>query len=524
MDPNTTSSVRAGRREWIGLAVLALPTLLTSMDVSVLYLALPRLSADLHADSIQQLWILDIYSFMLAGFLITMGTLGDRIGRRRLLLVGAAAFGAASMLAAFSVSPAMLIASRALLGVAGATLAPSSLALIRNMFQDPKQMGSAIGLWFGCFSVGLLLGPLVGGTLLEHFWWGSVFLLGVPVMALLLATGPVLLPEYRDSSAGRLDLASVPLSLATILPIIYGLKDVARNGLQPLAIGAIILGLLVGNIFVRRQRRLTTPLLDVGLFKSSTFNAVFSIMLFGGVVMAGISLMSALYLQVVASLSPFDAGLRLIPQNLAMVVGFGLAPAIARRISTPYVIAAGLAISAAGLLVQTQVGQVDGTGTLVIGMVLASFGISLPMALTLGVILSSTPPERAGSTASLFETGGQFGIAFGVAVLGSLGTVVYRIAIGGSLPAGLPVGIASTIHESLTEAARAIQSLPASVGAELIGVVNRAFTTGLNAVAGVGAAIFLGLAVVAFAVLRPAVQPATGEPESDPVFSAVSEA
>src|SRR6266496_6056794 len=196
---------RATHREWLGLAVLALPTLLLSLDVSVLYLALPPLSADLHADSTQQLWILDIYSFLLAGFLVTMGTLGDRIGRRRLLLGGAAAFGIASVLAAFSTSAGMLIAARALLGLAGATLAPSTLSLIRSMFADPRQRTVAVGVWISSYSAGGAIGPLLGGVLLEWFWWGSVFLLAVPVMALLLL-GPVLLPEYRDPEAGRLDL------------------------------------------------------------------------------------------------------------------------------------------------------------------------------------------------------------------------------------------------------------------------------------------------------------------------------
>src|SRR5215210_4139161 len=232
MDEQSTkeSARRAGRREWVGLVVLALPTLLLSLDLSVLYLALPNLSADLGASATQQLWIIDIYSFMLAGFLVTMGTLGDRIGRRRLLLIGAAAFGAASMLAAYSASAGMLIAARAILGVAGATLMPSTMALIRNMFENPRQMGLALGVWFSCFMGGMALGPLVGGILLERFWWGSAFLLGIPFMALLLAVGPVLLPEYRDESAGRLDLRSVALSLAAILPAIYGLKELARHG------------------------------------------------------------------------------------------------------------------------------------------------------------------------------------------------------------------------------------------------------------------------------------------------------
>jgi DHA2 family multidrug resistance protein-like MFS transporter len=505
----SSQPAKAGRKEWIALLVLALPTLLLSMDVSVLYLALPRLAADLHATSIEQLWILDIYSFMLSGFLVTMGNLGDRIGRRRLLLVGALGFGAASILAAYSTSPAMLIASRALLGIAGATLAPSSLALVRNMFHDPKQLASAIGLWFSCYMGGMLLGPILGGSLLEHFWWGSAFLVGVPVMALLLFAGPFLLPEYRDASAGRIDLASVPLSLATILPIIYGLKDFARTGASYQAAALIIIGLIVGAIFVRRQSRLANPLVDFSLFRGRMFNGAFSIMLLGGVVMAGISLMSALYLQAVAGLTPFHAGLRLIPQNVAMVIGFTLAPSLARRFPTERVIATGLAVSAIGLLVETQVGPVGGAGVLVAGLVLAAFGISLPMALTLGVIMGSTPPERAGSTASLFETGGQFGIALGVAVLGSLGTAVYRLVLEPAIPIGLSGADAKSVLESLTEAFRVAQGVP-GIATDLLAEASRAFSVGLNAVAAAGALVFMGLAAIALSILRPVrdVQPA----------------
>src|SRR5215207_1098192 len=412
------AGAQATRRQWIGLAVLALPTLLLSLDVSVLYLALPHLSADLGADGNQQLWILDIYSFMLAGFLVTMGTLGDRIGRRKLLLIGATAFGAASVVAAYSTSPEMLIVARALLGIAGATLMPSTMALIRNMFHDPRQMAFALGVWFSCFMGGMTLGPLVGGALLESFWWGSAFLLGVPFMVLLLVLGPVLLPEYRDTNAGRLDLTSVALSLAAILPVIYGLKELARNGWEPLPIVSLMVGAAFGVVFAARQRRLTDPLLDLRLFANRAFSTGLGVMLLGGVVMAGASLMATLYLQVVEGLSPLSAGLWLVPQNLAMIAGSLLAPALARKINPAYVMAAGLAIAGLGLLLHTQVDSVGGLGTLVTGLVLSSGGIALPMPLVANLVMRTAPPERAGSAASVMETSGEFGVAMGVATLG----------------------------------------------------------------------------------------------------------
>ncbi|MFL6140494.1 MAG: MFS transporter [Labedaea sp.] len=488
---------RATRREWIGLAVLALPTLLLSLDISVLYLALPRLATGLGANATQQLWILDIYSFMVAGFLVTMGTLGDRIGRRRLLLIGAGTFGAASILCAYATSPEMLIVARALLGIAGATMMPSSMALIRNMFRDAKQMAAALGVWFACFMGGMALGPLVGGALLEHFWWGSAFLLGVPFMVLLLITGPVLLPEYRDAGAGRLDLVSVGLSLAAILPVIYGLKSLARNGWQPVSGLTIAAGLALGYVFVRRQRRLEHPLLDLRLFRSAVFATAFGSMLFGGIVMSGATLMSTLYLQAVTGLSPLRAGLWMVPVNVGLVLGSLLGPALASRFPASRVIMVGLATSGVGLLVQTQVQAVGGLPALITGLVLATFGVSVPMALTMNVILRAAPPEKAGSAASLQETGGEFGVAVGVAAMGSLGTAVYRGELAGTLPAGVPDGA----RESLTAAVAVAHDLPARLGAELLDAARAAFTAGLNTVALAGGVIFLGLAVVAGIVL-----------------------
>ena len=254
-------------RSWAGLAVLSLPTLLVSIDLFVMLMALPRLSASLHASSVQQLWILDIYGFMVGGFLITMGAVGDRIGRRKLLLGGAAAFGGASVLTAYATSPAMLIAARALLGLAGATLTPSTLALIANLFRDPRRRATAMGIWAGCFSVGAIVGPLIGGAMLDHFWWGSVFLIGVPVMAATLAIGPFLLPEYRDATASRVDLLSVALSLATLLPAVYGLKELASGGWRPGPVAAVVAGIAAGVVFVRRQQALSDPLLDLRLFR-----------------------------------------------------------------------------------------------------------------------------------------------------------------------------------------------------------------------------------------------------------------
>jgi DHA2 family multidrug resistance protein-like MFS transporter len=326
---------RAGWRAWIGLAVVALPTLVAAMDISVLFLALPHLSESLGAGGLQQLWIMDTYGFVLSGFLVTMGTLGDRIGSRRLLLMGGGAFGLVSVAAAFSTSPEMLIACRALLGVAGATLMPSGFALIRTMFGNDKQRSVAFAVFITCVMGGGTAGLVLGGVLLEYFWWGSCFLIGVPVMVLLLVAGPILLPENRNPDAGRLDLTSVALSLLAILPVVYGFKEISRNGLAPTPVLVGLAGVVFAVLFARRQLRLRDPLLDLRLFGNRVFSSSLVIMLVGSFLMSGIMLLFVQYLQLVKGLSPLRAGLYMIATSAAMVIGIMLAPFIARGTSSP---------------------------------------------------------------------------------------------------------------------------------------------------------------------------------------------
>lgn len=518
----------ATRRSWLGLAVLALPTLLLSLDQSVLYLALPHLSADLGANSIEALWILDIYGFVLAGFLVTMGTLGDRIGRRKLLLIGAAAFTVGTILAAYSESVPMLIVTRALMGVAGATLMPSTLALISNVFHDAKQRGVAIAVWFSCLMVGGALGPVVGGALLEYFWWGSVFLMGVPVMVLLLIFGPVLLPEYRDPSAGRFDLLSVLLSLLTILPIIYGVKEVAGEGWTISSVVAIPAGIVFGAIFVARQRRLEHPLVDIRLFRTRAFSAALVILLFGSVTTGGIYLLVSLYLQTVEGLSPLRAGLWLLPSTLAIIVGSMMAPALVQKVRPAYLIAAGLALTSFGYLLLTQVSSTSGLALLVTGFVLAFLGAGPMGALGTDLVVGSAPPQKAGSAASLSETGNHLGIAIGIAVMGSIGATVYRNQIAELLPAGLPGDAAESARESVTGAFGAAEGLSAGVAGQLRDAAAVAFTDGLNTAAFVGAVLFLILAVVAVVALRDAQMPEGGAghgavPDDEPALAEIAQ-
>src|SRR5918994_306944 len=367
--PDTARPPRATRREWIGLAVIALPCLLYAMDLTVLTLALPSLSDDLAPSSTELLWIVDIYGFLVAGFLITMGTLGDRIGRRRLLLIGAGAFGGASVVAAFASSPEMLIASRALLGIAGATLAPSTLSLIRNMFEDDQQRTVAIGIWITSFSVGAAIGPLVGGLLLESFHWGSVFLLAVPVMALLLAIGPRLLPEYKDPDSGRLDLASAALSLVAVLAVIYGIKAIATDGVGFASVAPVLAGLAVGAAFVDRQRRLADPMIDLGLFRRPAFSLALSANTLAFAVVFGIEVFVAQYFQLVLGYSPLEAGLWSVPGAAAFVVGSQLTPPLAARLRPPVAMLGGIGVAIVGVALLTQVGAGGALGLAILGTI-----------------------------------------------------------------------------------------------------------------------------------------------------------
>jgi MFS transporter, DHA2 family, multidrug resistance protein len=493
---------QAGRREWTGLAVLTLPCLLYAMDLTVLNLAVPHLSAGLRPSSTQLLWIIDIYGFLAAGSLVTMGTLGDRIGRRRLLLTGAVAFGAASLLAAWSTSAAMLIAARALLGVAGATVAPSTLSLIRTMFPDSRQRTVAISVWITSFSVGGAIGPLLGGLLLQWFWWGSVFLLAVPVMTVLLVLGPLLLPEFRDPQAARLDLVSAALSVAAVLAVIYGLKQLTRDGLGWLPVLSIVAGAAAGVVFVARQRRLASPLLDLRLFRSAAFTAALTTNLLSFFAGFGTLLFISQYLQLVLGLPPLVAGLAMLPSSAGFILGSMLTPVLASRIRPAFVMAAGLALAAAGLGLFTQLGSTTGLAILMTGSAVFSLALAPVDTLATDLAVGAAPPEQAGAASALSETSAEFGGALGIAILGVIGTSIYRSQLTAALPAGIAPKTAAAARDTLGSAVAAAGRLPGQPGHELLEVARQAFTHGLHVAFAVSAAAVLATAVLAAIQLR----------------------
>ena len=493
---------RAGRREWIGLAVLALPCALYSMDLTVLNLAVPRLSADLRPSSSQLLWIVDVYGFLLAGSLISMGTLGDRIGRRKLLLIGAVGFGAASVLTAFSTSAGMLIAARAVLGVAAATLAPSTLSLIRHMFTDSTQRRIAIAVWVTSFSAGAAIGPLLGGALLERFWWGSVFLLAVPVMAMLVIVGPVLLPEFRDPGAGRLDLVSAVLSLGATLSVIYGLKQTAQDGLKWLPGLSIVIGVVLGVAFVRRQQMTPDPMVDLRLFGNRAFSAALAINTLDFFVGFGIILFISQYLQLVFELSPLDAGLWMVPWATGFIAGSLLTPLFVRFARPAFVMAAGLVLAAIGFSLLTRIGTTSGFAVFVTGSVVFSLGLAPMTTLATDIMVGTAPPERAGAAAAISETSSELGGALGIAVLGSIGTAVYRHDLAQNLPAGLSSEAAAVARDTLGAAVSAAGQLSGHTRAQLLAAAREAFERSFEMIAVLSAAIAIATAIVAVVLLR----------------------
>jgi DHA2 family multidrug resistance protein-like MFS transporter len=486
-----TRPARATRREWIGLVLVVLPCLLYSMDLTVLNLAVPSLSADLKPSAVQLLWIVDIYGFMVAGWLITMGTLGDRIGRRKLLMFGAAAFATASLIAAFAPTAEALIAARALLGVAGATIAPSTLSLIRHMFQDDGQRTFAIGAWGTGYAAGGIVGPILGGALLEWFPWGSVFLLAVPIMALVLIAAPILLPEYEDPEAGRADILSAGLSLTAVLAIVYGVKRTAENGASVIAAASVVVGVLLAWTFVERQRRLTDPLIDLALFRSRTFSTALGMNLLGCLVIFGTFLFIAQYLQLVLGLSPLQAGLWQLPSAVAVTVGSMASPWFLRRGRPSHVVAAGVALMGVGMAMLSQVAS-GGLPLLVAAGIVMSIGLGPTFVLTSDLILNAAPPERAGGAGAISETGSEFGGVMGIALMGSMGVAIYQAL---APQAG---------HASFGLAVAAAERIGGAEGQALLAESTAAFLRAMEAVCGLSAAISAGGAVAALILLKDA--------------------
>jgi DHA2 family multidrug resistance protein-like MFS transporter len=500
---NVQDQPLAGRREWIGLCVLSVACLIYSMDLSVLFLAMPAIVADLDPSASELLWINDIYGFMVAGFLVTMGTLGDRIGRRRVLLIGASAFGAASALAAFSSTAQQLIIARALLGIAGATFAPSTLSLVVNLFANENERHRAIGIWGGAFALGGLVGPLIGGALLQYFHWGSVFLINIPIMLALLAVAPFLLPEYKNEGGEKLDLVSVALSLGTVLPIIYGFKHMAADGFAPRQLIAIAAGLMVGVLFVRRQKSLAHPLIDLRLFRIPAFTASLIVNLAGMFFVFGVFLFQNLFLQLVLGLSPLEAAVWSIPSALVFTIMSFQAYRVTIRLGPVKTVLFGLLVYIVGVSAMAVAAYAESLVGVLTASMLVGLGFVPVVLTTTGLIVGTAPPEQAGSASAISETSAEFGGALGVALLGSLGTLIYRMSMNGVDLSGLNPAQQSAASATLAGAVETAKAMGGTTPVWLE-AARSGFSLGFAVCCALAAVTLLGLAALAHRIYSSA--------------------
>ena len=478
------SAPLAEPRTWLGLAVLILPTLLVAVDINAVFLAMPKLSVALGATGTQQLWIADVYGFMVAGFVISMGSLGDRIGRRRMLMSAGAMFGTLSILAAYSTSADMLIACRLLLGVAGAALMPTTLALIMTMFSDTRQRTLAVTIWSTSMFGGAAIGPVLGGVLLDHFWWGSVFLISAPVICGMLLLAPLTLPESRDPTARGLDVHSVALCLAMVLPIAWAVKQLAATSVDVVAVlAAVLAGVGAGMLFVRRQRSLDDPMLALELLCDRVIATVLLALVVAGSGLAALGWVTTQYLQSVAGLAPLTAAFAFAPMGLAMAAGCMLSPLLTRRLSPPRAIAGGLLVSTLGFLPAVLV---HGSVTLVLTDAVVAFGTGPLFALGTGLVIGSVAAERAGSAAALAEVSNYFGSTFGITAFGTIAASVYHLRLHDA-PA--------EARESVAGARAVAGTLSPAAADRLLAGAHAAFGSSITVIAASGMVLFAALAL-----------------------------
>lgn len=489
---------------YLGLAVLMLAVLLISIDATVLSFALPALSADLDPTGVELLWIVDSYGFTIAGLLITMGTLGDHIGRRRVLLAGAVVFGVASALAAFSTTVGQLIAARVLLGVGGATLMPSTLSLIRTLFPDDRERARAIAVWAAMFSVGSAAGPLVGGAILEHFHWGAVFLINLPVVGLLLIGGWLLLPESRNPDPGRFDIPGAAFSVVSIVPGVYAVKSVAESGGVNLgAVAALLVATAATAAFVWRLRTAEYPLFDLRLFRDRVFSVIVVVNALSMFILIGLLFVLSQFLQGASGISPLQAGLLLLPGLAASAVASLGVGAAAGRFRPRSLVAFGMVLAGIGSLAFAFT-RADQPWLVAVAFSVMGIGLGIVDPVTNDIIVGSAPPESTGAASAISEVGYELGGAFGTAVLGSVLVAIYS----GELTRWLaktasPPGVDATPATHTIGAARDIAAkVGGPFGSELLTVARDSFVHAAG-VTGILASITAFGAAVLVITVRP---------------------
>ncbi|GHH38827.1 MFS transporter [Lentzea cavernae] len=497
--------------------VSCLAQLIVTVDMTVLYLAVPEVTADLGASNVSMLWIVDIYGFTMAGLLVTMGNLGDRVGRRRMLVFGVVAFAVASVLTAYAPTAELLIAARALLGVGGAAILPATTSLLRAVFTTQRARTAAVGASAGFSAAGFAVGPILGGLLLNEFWWGSVFLVNVPIALLILAAAKFI-PESRAPQRLRLDLASVVLSIVGMVALVYTIKSIFFVGLwQPDVLSALVVGVVTLGLFMRRQLRLPVPLIDLRLFRSREFTASVGSNLIAVFTLSAFGFIISQYFQLVREWAPLKAGLAYVPGALAAVLAGGVFAATAiNRIGRGYAVALGLVLAAIGFGMLGFVQAHSPYTLVVLAQVAVGAGAGLTLTVTGDTILGTVPRDRAGGAAAISVTAYELGGALGIAIIGSVLSAMYRAQL--VVPLGVPQASVEQARESLSAAVAS--GLPEPAASALQAAAIEAYLGGIRTSMIFSAALTVLLALVVLRFLRGVPKVIEEEPvrEQDPAL------
>ncbi|MET9572063.1 MFS transporter [Streptomyces virginiae] len=510
-------AVSGGANRWVVLAVLCVSLVLVALDATILHVAVPSVTEDLRPGPIELLWIVDAYPLVCASLLILFGTLGDRVGRRRILLLGYGLFGAASATAALADNAQVLIAARALLGIGGAMIMPATLSILRQVFPDRRERALAIGIWTAVAAIGAASGPVLGGFLIEHFWWGSVFLINIPLMALILPLGRWLLPESRGSADGPWDVLGALMAAAGVLGSVLGIKRLGaeRHLLDAEALVPMLLGAALLVLFVRRQKRREHPLIDMRMFSRAAFSTSVACIVLAMLALVGLELIAVQYLQLVLHLSPLETGLRLLPLTFAAMAAGATGSHTLARVGPRTMVSLGFVLTAFAVLLLTQMGQQDRPVLLTIGFVLLGFGLQTTLFAAYESMLSEAPAETAGGAASIGETSYQLGAGIGIALLGSVMNAAYRPGLA-SVP-GVSAADSAGAANSLGEAYQIAAGLGGPAGASLYAAARHAFVHGLHVTLLVSAGLLFAGAAMALKLPRAmdcgVPSPSGGEPD-----------
>lgn len=501
MRPNETKNPL---RDWLALGLLMFPVLLVAVDNTALTFALPAIARSLDVTGIQLLWIVDTYPLVLAGLLVAMGSLGDRIGRRKLLMIGTAGFAAVSAATAFAPGAVWLIGGRAGLGFFGAMLMPSTLSLIRNIFPDPNRRRLAVAIWAAGFSGGAALGPIFGGWLVEQFWWGAVLLVAVPIMLPPLILGRAFIPESKDPNPGRVDAPSILLSLLVMVPVVYGIKELATKGIGLLPLAIVAFGLTMGFVFVRRQKQLAAPMLDLSLFRNRVFSTAITANILSLFSFSGFILFLAQHLQLLEGMSPSASGIAMIPALIATVAAGLVVVPLVRKVRPGFVVAGGLALSAAGYFLVVFADHSTWPTLLLSALLVLALGVGSAETISNDLILGTVPAEKSGAAAAISETGYELGALLGTAVLGSILTASFQHGV--VLPTGISDFTSSpSAHQASETLAGTVElagTLPTPLAAALMESARTAFESGIHITASIALVLMAAAAVLAAVVLR----------------------